>query len=338
MTNVIVVQDRFDGSWPFTANYWYEKWSKLGKVELIRQVDEEKPLSDLLKGFSEISRLVVLGVPISSQCVNSNFKVKEAYMQTSFDKEMFSSLKKVWKERGTSFIEAKSEGMWGQSVSEFALALTLAGLRRIPQEHLGVLSQSEVWNHGPLIGKGRPEQQGHQYSDTSDFTSGTIEGKRIRIIGAGNIASRYASFVSFLGADVAAWDPFASEPCFHRSGARQIHHIKELIKDAEIFVPMLPLTDQTRGLITKELIDIIPKKALVVMVTRMQICDFNRLYERIKNNELALAADVFDIEPLPLNHILVGRDNVVHTPHIAGRTKQANEAFANALMSQFAPF
>lgn len=338
MTNVIVVQDKFDGSWPFTANYWYEKWSKLGKVELIRQVDEEKPLSVLLKGFSEISRLVVLGIPISANCINFNIKVKEACIQTSGDKENLSKLKNAWKERGTVFIEQKSEGMWGQSVSEFALALTLAGLRRIPQEHIGVLSLSEVWNHGPLIGKGRPEQQGHQYSDTSDFTSGTIEGKRIRIIGAGNIASRYASFVSFLGADVAAWDPFASEPCFHRSGARQIHHIRELIKDAEIFVPMLPLTDQTRGLITKELIDLIPKKALVVMVTRMQICDFNRLYERIKNNELALAADVFDIEPLPLNHVLVGRDNVVHTPHIAGRTKQANEAFANALMSQFAPF
>lgn len=338
MTNIILVQDKFDGTWPFTADYWYEKWSKQGKVELIRQVDEKKPLSDLLKGFSEITRLVVLGVPIEPNCANSNFNVKEAYIQTSSDKENLTKLKNIWKERGTIFIETKSEGMWGQSVSEFALALTLAGLRRIPQEHIGVLNKSDVWEHGPLVGNGRPGQQGHQYSDTSEFTSGTIEGKRIRIIGAGNIASRYASFVSFLGADVAAWDPFASEPCFHRSGARQIHHITELIKDAEILVPMLPLTESTRGLMTRELINLIPKKALVVMVTRMEICNFNRLYERVKNNELALAADVFEKEPLPLDHMLIGRKNVVHTPHIAGRTKQANESFANALMAQFTPF
>ena len=57
MSNVIVVQDKFDGSWPFAANYWYEKWSLLGKVELIRQVDEDKPLSVLLNGFANISKL-----------------------------------------------------------------------------------------------------------------------------------------------------------------------------------------------------------------------------------------------------------------------------------------
>lgn len=338
MSNVIVVQDKFDGSWPFTANYWYEKWSLFGKVELIRQVDEDKPLSELLNGFTEISRLVVLGVPLSPNCVNLKIKIKEVYIETSSDKTIVENFKKSWKERGTIFVERKSEGMWGQSVSEFGLALTLAGLRRIPQEHMGVLTKSDVWKHGPEVGKGRPSQKGHQYSDTSEFVSGTIEGKRIRIIGAGNIASRYASFVKFLGADVATWDPFASEPCFHRSGSRQIHHIKELIKDAEVLVPMLPLTDSTRGLVTKELIDLIPTKTLVVMVTRMEICDFKRLYERIKNNELALAADVFDIEPLPIDHVLVGRENVVHTPHIAGRTKQANEAFALALMNQFTPF
>ena len=337
MSNVIVVQDKFDGAWPFAANYWYEKWSLLGKVELIRQVDEEKPLSALLKDFSSISRLVVLGIPITTNCINFTAKIKEVYIETYSDKAILEKLKSAWKERGTIFIERKTEGMWGQSVSEFGLALTLAGLRRIPQEHIGVLTKSDVWNHKPQVGNGRPGLQGHQYSDTSDFTSGTIEGKRIRIIGAGNIASRYASFVKFLGADVASWDPFASEPCFHRSGSRQIHHIKELIKDAEILVPMLPLTDSTRGLVTKEYIDLIPKKALVVMVTRMEICDYKRLYERVSNNELALAADVFDIEPLPVDHVLVGRENVVHTPHIAGRTKQANESFSQALMNQFTP-
>ena len=129
MTNVIVVQDKFDGDLPFTANHWYEKWSLQGKVELIRQVDQNNPLCELLSGFSNISRLVVLGIPISAMCISLNIKVKEAFI--TGEGENIDKLKSAWKEKGTIFIERKSEGMWGQSVSEFALAMTLADASRI---------------------------------------------------------------------------------------------------------------------------------------------------------------------------------------------------------------
>ncbi|NRF94337.1 hypothetical protein HQN89_25825 [Paenibacillus frigoriresistens] len=59
--------------------------------------------------------------------------------------------------------------------------------------------------------------------------------------------------------------------------------------------------------------------------------------ERILKNEISLAADVFDIEPLPLNDSLLGRHNVVHTPHNAGRTVQANQRWAEKLVEQFLP-
>ncbi|MGO4274440.1 NAD(P)-dependent oxidoreductase, partial [Paenibacillus sp. TAF58] len=62
-----------------------------------------------------------------------------------------------------------------------------------------------------------------------------------------------------LGRDVAAWDPFATEPSFHRAGARKEWHLSQLIQDAEIFVPMVPLTEKTSGLITSEHIHSLPK-------------------------------------------------------------------------------
>ena len=58
---------------------------------------------------------------------------------------------------------------------------------------------------------------------------------------------------------------------------------------------------------------------------------------RVLADEIALAADVFDVEPVPLDDPLLGRHNVVHTPHNAGRTKQANSAFAKAILDQFEP-
>jgi len=165
-----------------------------------------------------------------------------------------------------------------------------------------------------------------------------VEGKRIRIVGAGNIASRYASFVRMLGADVAAWDPFASEPSFHRAGSRREQSLERLVQDAEIFVPMVPLTPGTEGLVTADLIRSIPTGALVVLATRAAVCDMPTLRERVLADELALAADVFDVEPLPLTDPLLGRDNVVHTPHNAGRTKEANFRWAEMLAEQLPEF
>jgi len=52
---------------------------------------------------------------------------------------------------------------------------------------------------------------------------------------------------------------------------------------------------------------------------------------------IALAADVHDIEPLPLDDSLLGRHNVVHTPHIAGRAMDANKQWAEMLAAQFQP-
>ena len=91
------------------------------------------------------------------------------------------------------------------------------------------------------------------------------------------------------------------------------------------------------GLVPAAQIRALPEGCLVVMATRARICNCDILYERVLNDELALAADVFDHEPLELGHPLLGRPNVVHTPHNAGRTKDANQRYAEMLAEQFNP-
>ena len=91
------------------------------------------------------------------------------------------------------------------------------------------------------------------------------------------------------------------------------------------------------NLVTAAHIDAQPRGCLVVLVTRAGICDVPAIRRRVLADELALAADVFDVEPLPLNDPLLGRHNVVHTPHNAGRTRQANQRWAEMLVEQFLP-
>ncbi|MCB0122627.1 MAG: hypothetical protein KDE58_10305, partial [Caldilineaceae bacterium] len=136
---------------------------------------------------------------------------------------------------------------------------------------------------------------------------------------------------------VATWDPYAPDPAFHRAGSRRSYHLDRLVQDAEIFAPMVPLTESTRGVVTATHIAALPKGCLVVLATRANICDMAALRRRVLADELALAADVFDVEPVPLDDPLLGRHNVVHTPHLAGRTRDSNRQWAAELLAQFLP-
>lgn len=339
MQSAIIVHPNIETSWSFAADYAHEQWAKQGKVEFHRlEHADKRPVCEILSNIAGVSRLIAWGVPFTEACLDGMPSLKEVVCELdAYGAAKHEDMEQKLKDRGVIRYSHKSEGFWGQSVSEFGLALTLCALRRIPQTHHQIITDQSPWNYAPFDGVGRPGQRAYQYGDDSRFTSGTVEGKRIRIVGAGNIASRYASFVKMLGADVAVWDPFASEPCFHRAGSRREYHLDRLVRDAEIFVPMVPLTDSTRGLVTAAHIEALPKGCLVVCVTRMPVVDVPTLRRRVLADELSLAADVFDIEPLPLDDPLLGRHNVVHTPHNAGRTRQANEQWAAALLMQFVP-
>ncbi|UVI28293.1 NAD(P)-dependent oxidoreductase [Paenibacillus spongiae] len=339
MKSLIVVHPSFDRTWPYAADRFQQQLQKDGDAVLIRlDPHSTQKLGDVADNPESVVRLVLLQVPATLDCLNGFTALEEAViLPGGYEFTPTAELVESLKQRNVRLYSHPSEGFWGQSVSEFALALTLCGLRRIPQTHHEMITSHQPWSYSPPDGIGRPGARGEQFGDDPRFTNGTVEGKRIRIVGAGNIASRYASFVNMLGADVAAWDPFATEPSFHRAGSRKEWHLDRLVQDAEIFVPMVPLTEKTRGLVTAEHIRALPTGTLVVLATRADICDMTELRRRVLADELSLAADVFDIEPLPLNDPLLGRDNVVHTPHNAGRTKEANYLFADKLIDQFLP-
>lgn len=334
MPSAIVVHPDFDAVWPFAADHFHRLWQAQGPVEFVRlAAGDDRGLCQVLSNPGAVTRLVALHAPVSDGCLDQLGALREAVLHPPPAEGLVERIEA----HGVSVYRHTSEGYWGQSVAEYGLALTLCGLRRIPQLHHQMLTDQSSWDYRPLAGHGQPSARGQQFGDDPRFVSGTIAGKRVRVVGAGNVGSRYTSFVRALGADVAAWDPYASEPCFHRAGARREWRLDHLVRDADIFAPMLPLTDSTRGLVTADLIGALPPGCLVVLVTRAPICDMAALRARVLAGELSLAADVFDREPLPLNDPLLGRSNVVHTPHNAGRTIDANHSWAEMLAARFQP-
>jgi phosphoglycerate dehydrogenase-like enzyme len=341
MISLIVVNSQFDRVWPFAADHLGKMWSNQKQTEFIRlNSDDNRSLADIATHPENVVRLACLGVSFTVDDLMHFTSLQEA----TFYSNGYSPLSD-WnpaaydylKDSGVRLIQQIGEGFWGESVAEFALGLTISALRRIPQNYHKIMTDLAPWKQYHYSMNQGPGTRGQQFSDDTRFTHGTVAGKRVRIVGSGNIGSRYASFCNMMGADVATWDPFAHDPTFHRSGSRREWHLESLMRDAEIFAPMLPLKDDTTGLITAEHIDLLPQGCLVVLVTRARICDVDAIRLRVLNDEISLAADVFDIEPLPLDDPLLGRDNVIHTPHLAGRTQYANQQWAEALAAQFLP-
>jgi phosphoglycerate dehydrogenase-like enzyme len=109
-----------------------------------------------------------------------------------------------------------------------------------------------------------------------------------------------------------------------------------LVDESEVLFVLVPPTPSAKHLLNREQIGRLRKGALVAAVTRAHAIDMTALRERILTDEPAGAFDVYDIEPLPADDPLRGRANVVHTPHVAGRTRDANLRVADVIADDFA--
>jgi len=335
----IAVAPSFERVWPLVAPRLRELWPDAAFV----RVDEETP-AEAIPHPAGVTHLVSLGLPVEDPALPAFESLSAATVLTDSAYGPDADVHGALADRGVAVHWHDDEGFWSASVAEHALGLTLSALRRTPQLHARMQESHEPWDYGP---EGRPgpdpgqdaRVRGHQYGDDSRFADGTLARKRVRAVGVGNIGSRYADAAAALGADVVVYDPYADGPCFHRADARRVHSLSRLVTDAEVFAPLVPPTPETEGLIDADLVGALPEGTLVVLATRARIVDGDALRERVLADELALAADVFDGalagEPVPLDHPLLGRENVVHTPHVAGRTEHANHRWAERLLAPF---
>jgi phosphoglycerate dehydrogenase-like enzyme len=104
-----------------------------------------------------------------------------------------------------------------------------------------------------------------------------------------------------------------------------VHAVTELdalLPDAEIVILILPLTEETHGLIGANQLALMPQGALLVNAARGPIVQTDALIDALQSGHIRAAADVTDPEPLPADHPLWKCPNLLITPHVAGSTPQ----------------
>ena len=149
-----------------------------------------------------------------------------------------------------------------------------------------------------------------------------LRGKTLGIIGTGNIGAEMARLGSAIGMNVIAWTYNPSLEREEQLGVKFVS-LDELLCTADVVSIHAKLTDDSRGLIGRTQFESMKPNSLLVNVARGPIVDTNALVDALHCGHLAGAAiDVFDQEPIPADHPLLGCEQVVLTPHCADMTPE----------------
>jgi D-3-phosphoglycerate dehydrogenase len=155
-----------------------------------------------------------------------------------------------------------------------------------------------------------------------------LTGKTLGLIGFGGIAAEVARIATGSGMKVIAWNRTPkSYPGVNFVG------IDELLAQSDVVSLHLLLNDETRGFLSRERIAAMKPGAILVNTARGAVIDTAAMIDALNTGHLRHAGlDVFDIEPLPADHVLTTLSNVTLSAHSAFRTPEASENLVEAAL------
>jgi phosphoglycerate dehydrogenase-like enzyme len=152
-----------------------------------------------------------------------------------------------------------------------------------------------------------------------------LAGRTVGIVGLGAIGTALAERLAGFGVELRYWSRRRREPAEEQRLAIRYEELDELVAHAEVLVLTVALTDETRGLLSAARIARLPHGAVVVNAARGEVADAAALAAAVDEGRLhGAATDVYAVEPPPDDHPLLGRDDVVATPHVAGMTVESS--------------
>ncbi len=207
---------------------------------------------------------------------------------------------------------------FGNSITtaEHAIAMLFALAREIPDANAS--TQAGKWEKNRFMGV-------------------ELSGKTLGLIGCGNIGSIVADRAHGLKMKVVAYDPFLSPERALELGVDKAE-LDELLARADFITLHTPLTDQTRGILSREALAKTKKGVRIVNCARGGLIDEAALKDGLESGHVAGAAlDVFSEEPAKHNP-LFGTPGLICTPHLGASTTEAQVNVAIQIAEQMSDF
>ncbi|MGH3436048.1 MAG: 2-hydroxyacid dehydrogenase [Sciscionella sp.] len=201
-------------------------------------------------------------------------------------------------------------GAHGGSTAEWTLAMLLSIYRELPGFERSRLAMQ--WDQ--------------HWTDT-------LQGKRILIVGAGDLARQLVRRLEGFDAEATVVGSTA------RDGVHGVDELPSLLPDHDATVLMVPLTAHTTGMVDARFLAAMPDGAILVNAARGPVVDTDALLAELASGRLRAALDVTDPEPLPEDHPLWSVEGLSLTPHVGGSctgSQQRAWAVAAAEIARFA--
>ena len=192
---------------------------------------------------------------------------------------------------------------FGRQVAEMALGMALAASREIVIGDMALRAGTEQWGHR---------------GNTSTFM---LFGQTAGFIGYGGLARRLRPLLEPFGCPLLVYDPWLAGGYLRSEGIEPVA-LGDLIERSRVIFVLATPSAENRALLSRDLLERIQPGAVLVLVSRAHVVDFDALTELVLAGRFKAAIDVFPTEPLPPDHPIRGATGAVLSAHRAGSVRE----------------
>lgn len=187
---------------------------------------------------------------------------------------------------------------FGRQVAEMALAMILSGARGLVAEHEAFRRGDEGWQR-----------------DRTDWDF-SLHGQAVGLIGFGSLARNLLPLLAPFECRIRAYDPWLPDSQILQAGCEPAG-LDEVLTESRVVVVLAVPTPDNEGLLSREKLALLPRNALLAVISRSHLVDFDALTEALHRGDFQAAIDVFPQEPLPADHPIRTAPNVILSAHRA---------------------
>jgi phosphoglycerate dehydrogenase-like enzyme len=273
-------------------------WDRLAALDELTDVLDEADVAVTSWGFPPLSAEALDAAPNLRLVVHTGASLRPFATPEAFA-------------RGVRLSQAGAA--MAHAVAEQALTLTLALLHQVHRFDHG-LRRGQPWH--AVKASARPRRE--------------LRGCPVGVVGASRTGRAYIELLRAVGARVTVADPYAAD--------LDTVPLDEVFRGARVVSLHAPVLPETRGMIGARELALLPEGAALVNTARSALVDGDALHAELASGRIDAAIDVFDEEPLPVDHPLRRMPNVLLTPHEAGGTVEARRRAGEIVVAEIARF